>query len=205
MPLGCCAGGQGAGGTAQGGASAENGYGSKFNHRGTAGFRTGFHLPGFHFGYLLLTHSEMTPGVCGKLGTGPSKSGWFPLSSPPKKQQQRKSKKEKTKKGPPHQFHPYLTNIKPGHRSFDRFPCLADLSASMLVAGSRPRGHRFPFEAYRHAKRVGLGGSVWSLRVYLGMFRGFGVGKPIGTPKPTDVTTFPMTVVWREQLSCLAF
>ena len=37
------------------------GYGSrsKLNHRGTAGFCLWFHLPGFHFGYLFLTHSHL--------------------------------------------------------------------------------------------------------------------------------------------------
>ena len=36
-----------------------NGYGSKLNNKGTAGFSPCFHLPGFHFGYLL-THSQMS-------------------------------------------------------------------------------------------------------------------------------------------------
>ena len=34
------------------------GYGSKFNHQGTTGFGLCFHLPGFHVGCLLLTHSH---------------------------------------------------------------------------------------------------------------------------------------------------
>ena len=33
------------------------GYGSKSNHQQTAGFRL-FHLPGFHFGLLFLTHTH---------------------------------------------------------------------------------------------------------------------------------------------------
>ena len=33
--------------------------GSILSHQGTAGFRPCFHLPGFHFGYLILTHSHM--------------------------------------------------------------------------------------------------------------------------------------------------
>ena len=36
-----------------------NGYGSKLNHQGTAGFSPCFHLPGFHFGYIFLTHSQI--------------------------------------------------------------------------------------------------------------------------------------------------
>ena len=36
------------------------GYGSKLNHQGTAGFSPCFHLPGFHFGYIFLTHSQVT-------------------------------------------------------------------------------------------------------------------------------------------------
>ena len=34
------------------------GCGSKLSHQGTAGFSLWFHLPGFHFGYLFLTHSH---------------------------------------------------------------------------------------------------------------------------------------------------
>ena len=34
------------------------GYGSKFFHQGTAGFSPCFHLPEFHVGYQLLTHSN---------------------------------------------------------------------------------------------------------------------------------------------------
>ena len=33
-------------------------YGSKLSHWGTADFSLCFHLPGFHFGYLCLTHSH---------------------------------------------------------------------------------------------------------------------------------------------------
>ena len=33
--------------------------GSKFNHQGTTGFSSWFHLPGFHFGYPFLTHSQL--------------------------------------------------------------------------------------------------------------------------------------------------
>ena len=33
--------------------------GSKLNHQETAGFSPCFHLPGFHFGYLFLTHSHV--------------------------------------------------------------------------------------------------------------------------------------------------
>ena len=36
-----------------------NGYGSKLNHQGPAGFGPCFHLPGFHFGYIFLTHSQI--------------------------------------------------------------------------------------------------------------------------------------------------
>ena len=38
-------------------------YGSKLNHQGTAGFGPCFHLPGFHFGYIFLTHSHMSPKI----------------------------------------------------------------------------------------------------------------------------------------------
>ena len=39
------------------------GYGSKINHQelGAAGFSPCFHLSGFHFGYILLTHSHLEP------------------------------------------------------------------------------------------------------------------------------------------------
>ena len=37
-----------------------NGYGSKLNHRGIAGFSPCFHLPGFHFGYPFLPHSQIS-------------------------------------------------------------------------------------------------------------------------------------------------
>ena len=43
------------------------GYGSKLNHQGTAGFSPCFHLPGFHFGYIFLTHgylAECEVGSC---------------------------------------------------------------------------------------------------------------------------------------------
>ena len=36
-----------------------SGYGSKLIHQGTADFSPCFHLPGFHFGYLFLTHSQV--------------------------------------------------------------------------------------------------------------------------------------------------
>ena len=36
-----------------------HGCGSKLSQEGTAGFSLWFHLPGFHFGYLFLTHSHM--------------------------------------------------------------------------------------------------------------------------------------------------
>ena len=35
------------------------GCGSKLNHQGTAGCSPSFHLPGFHFGYIFLTHSQL--------------------------------------------------------------------------------------------------------------------------------------------------
>ena len=35
------------------------GYGSKMNHQGTAGLSPCFHFPGFHFGYIFLTHCHM--------------------------------------------------------------------------------------------------------------------------------------------------
>ena len=38
------------------------GYGSKLHHQGTAGFGPCFHLPGFHFGNLFLTHSPVEKG-----------------------------------------------------------------------------------------------------------------------------------------------
>ena len=34
----------------------------KLNHQGTTGFSPCFHLPGFHLGYLFLTHSHMQLG-----------------------------------------------------------------------------------------------------------------------------------------------
>ena len=34
-------------------------YGSKLDHQGTAGFGPCFHLQGFHFGYICLTHSHI--------------------------------------------------------------------------------------------------------------------------------------------------
>ena len=40
--------------------NAGNGYGSKLNLRGTAGFSHWFHLPGVHFGHLFLTYSQMS-------------------------------------------------------------------------------------------------------------------------------------------------
>ena len=40
-----------------------NGYGSKLNHQGTAGFSPSFHLPRFHFGHLFLTQSQMARKV----------------------------------------------------------------------------------------------------------------------------------------------
>ena len=39
--------------------SSPSGYGSKLNQQGTAGFSHCFHLPGFHFRYLFLTHSHL--------------------------------------------------------------------------------------------------------------------------------------------------
>ena len=36
----------------------KHGYGSKLNHQGTTGFGPCFHLPGFHLGYLFLTHGR---------------------------------------------------------------------------------------------------------------------------------------------------
>ena len=36
----------------------KDGYGSKLGHQGTAGFSLWFHLPGLHFGYLSLTHTQ---------------------------------------------------------------------------------------------------------------------------------------------------
>ena len=36
-----------------------HGYGSTSNHQGTAGFSPYFHLPGFHFRYIFLTHSHI--------------------------------------------------------------------------------------------------------------------------------------------------
>ena len=36
-----------------------NGCGSKLNHQGTTGFGPCCHLPGFHFGYLVLTHCQI--------------------------------------------------------------------------------------------------------------------------------------------------
>ena len=46
-----------------------NGYGSKLNHQGTADFSPCFHLPGFHFGYLCLTHSQITFASSGPSST----------------------------------------------------------------------------------------------------------------------------------------
>ena len=48
-------------------------YGSKLNQQGTAGFGPCFYLPGFHFGYIFLTHSHVGfastfPVVCGSFG-----------------------------------------------------------------------------------------------------------------------------------------
>ena len=37
-----------------------NRYGSKLNQQGTAGFGPCFRLPGFHFGYICLTHRHVT-------------------------------------------------------------------------------------------------------------------------------------------------
>ena len=38
-----------------------DGYGSKLNHKKTAGFSPCFHLLGFHWGYPFLTHTQMEP------------------------------------------------------------------------------------------------------------------------------------------------
>ena len=35
------------------------GCGSKLNHHGPTGFQPFFHVPGFHFGYIFLTHSHL--------------------------------------------------------------------------------------------------------------------------------------------------
>ena len=35
------------------------GYGSKLNYQGTAGFSPSFYVPGFHFGYMFLTHRHL--------------------------------------------------------------------------------------------------------------------------------------------------
>ena len=43
------------------------GCGSKLNHWGTAGYSPCFHLPGFHFGYLFLTHSHVSWHSCSAL------------------------------------------------------------------------------------------------------------------------------------------
>ena len=40
--------------------SITSGYGSKLNHQEFPGFSAGSHLPGFHLGYLFLTHSQVT-------------------------------------------------------------------------------------------------------------------------------------------------
>ena len=40
------------------------GCGSKLNRRGYAGFGPCFHLPGFHFGTGLLSHSQKSHWVC---------------------------------------------------------------------------------------------------------------------------------------------
>ena len=42
--------------------SIPTGYGSKLSHQGTAGFGRCFHLPGFHFVYLFLTHTQPNGG-----------------------------------------------------------------------------------------------------------------------------------------------
>ena len=39
--------------------NAKMGMGQNKSHQGTAGFGPCLHLPGFHFGYLFLTHSQM--------------------------------------------------------------------------------------------------------------------------------------------------
>ena len=39
------------------------GCGSKLNHQKNAYFSHGFHLPGFHFGYPILTHSHFGPNL----------------------------------------------------------------------------------------------------------------------------------------------
>ena len=39
------------------------GCGSKLNHQGAAGCSPSFHLPGFHFGCIFLTHSHTTKVV----------------------------------------------------------------------------------------------------------------------------------------------
>ena len=54
-----------------------NGCGSKLDHQGTAGFSPCFHLPGFHFGCLFLTHPQM--GMSNLFG-------WLPFGKPPSKQ-----------------------------------------------------------------------------------------------------------------------
>ena len=41
------------------GPSNPNGYGSKLIHQGTAGYSPCFLLSGFHFGYLVLTHTQI--------------------------------------------------------------------------------------------------------------------------------------------------
>ena len=49
-------------------ATLRGGYGSKYNHQGTAGFSLWFHLPGFYFGYACLTHSQVSTLGCSILG-----------------------------------------------------------------------------------------------------------------------------------------
>ena len=41
------------------------GHGSKLNHQGTAGVGPCFHLPGFHFRYIFLTHSHFLNRLSG--------------------------------------------------------------------------------------------------------------------------------------------
>ena len=51
------------------------GYGSELNHHRTAGFSPWFHLPGFQFGYLFLTHSHIQgPQIHVSPGLGSSAS-----------------------------------------------------------------------------------------------------------------------------------
>ena len=46
------------------------GYGSKLSHQGTAGFGPCVHLPGFHFGYLFLTHTHTVHVLSRRVGAG---------------------------------------------------------------------------------------------------------------------------------------